>query len=106
MYYSNVAKGKKGPMNDTTTSPPLEPPNISSMHIDTPPTPTPNPSSEIYPPLSFEQTLLANNKFTPYSNTCHQTHSHIDLTDETINNLHQDTFIPLAFADKSCLYSP
>lgn len=46
-------------MNATTTSPQPEPPDLSSMHIDTPP--NPNQSATNSTPLTFAQTLLANN---------------------------------------------
>lgn len=93
-------------MNISTTSPPPEPPDISSMHLDPAPTPSKEQHTATQLPLTFAQTLLTNNQFTYYPNTCNQTHSHIDLTDETTNDLHRDTFIPLTSADKSRLYLP
>lgn len=52
------------------------------------------------------QTLISNSQFTHIPNTCHTSHSSIDFSDETTNDLHQETFIPLTSTNKNRLYSP
>lgn len=91
-------------INDyTAISPPPEPPDINSMNND-----ELSHNSLVYTNKgpTFAQTLLSSNQLNHYPTTCHTIHSHLDLFDETTNNLNDDTFIPITSIDKNKLYLP